>query len=201
MTRAWGDLGSDTAGGVDNMEYHISFRFNGGTMDVITAEDVTWSVPFTNSFDIRSQILFDAWQLGTGGPVTGISFRLSNGSLASDHLAATVVLGHTTNTVLSLTFADNMTDPTTVFTGTLNIPAGLEAGDWFTIPVSGFTYDPTQNLVFEVNQDAGTATNGILATNVDVPGASGGMSGPKGNPVASLAYSFGQSDIRVHLSK
>jgi len=200
-TRAYGASGSVMADGVDNAKYHISFRFNGGTMDVITTEDVGWVVPFTDSFDIRSQILFDAWQLGTGGPVTGISFRLENDSLASDHPAATVVLGHTTNTVLDTTFAANMTDPTTVFTGTLNIPAGLEAGDWFTIPVSGFTYDPTQNLVFEVNQDAGTATNRIFATGVDIPGASGGMSGPKGNPVASVYYSFGQSDIRVHLSK
>jgi len=201
ITRALGNSGSDTAGSVDNSKYHISFRFNGGTLDVITAEDGFWNVPFTDSFNIRSQILFDAWQFGTGGPVTGISFRLAFDSVASDYPAATVVLGHTTNTVLSITFADNMTDPTTVFTGTLNIPAGLNAGDWFTIPVSGFTYDPTQNLVFEVNQDAGTAMNRILATGVDVPGASGGMSGPKGNPVASVAYSFGQSDIRVHLSK
>jgi len=144
--------------------------------------------------------MFGAQQLGTGGPVTGISFRLALDSVASGYPAATVVLCHTTNTVLSMTFANNLTGPTTVFTGTLNVPAGLEAGDWVTIPVSGFAYDPTQNLVVEVTQDAGTAANPILATNVDVPGASGVVTGPRVGPTAVEAQP-GQSDIRVHLSK
>jgi hypothetical protein len=202
QTRASGNSGSATAtGGVDIAQYDISFRFNGGTMDVITAEDADWDLPFNDTFNNKSQILFGAQQLGTGGPVTGISLRLEGDSLPSDYPAATVVLGHTTNTGLSLTFADNMTDPTTVFTGTLNIPAGLKAGDWVTIPVSGFTYDSTKNLVVEVSQNAGTATNQILGTNVDVPGPSGGISGLRGVPIATEPPSAGQSDVRVHLSK
>ena len=180
--------------------HHIKLRFNGGTMDVITAEDIGLSVPFSNLHDYKMQFMFGAQQLGTGGPVTGISFRLVNNSLASDYPAATVVLGHTANPVLSMTFADNMTDPTTVFTGTLNIPARLKAGDWVTIPVSGFTYDPTQNLVVEVIQDAGTASNSILSTNVDVPGDSGMVLGDKMDLMA-FESSPGQSDIRVHLGK
>jgi hypothetical protein len=201
MTRAFGDLGSDTAAGVDNHKNHISFRFNGGTMDVITAEEANWSVPFISVDDYKSQSMFGAQQLGTGGPVTGISLRLAGDSSPSDYPAATVVLGHTTNTVMSTTFANNMTDPTTVFTGTLNVPAGLKAGDWVTIPVSGFTYDSTKNLVVEVSQNAGTATNRILGTHVDVPGPSGGISGLRGVPIATEPPSAGQSDIRIHLSK
>jgi len=200
MTRAYGDSGSGTASGVDNRKYHISFRFNGGTMDVITAEDMILPVPFYGGGDYKTQIMFGAQQLGTGGSVTGISFRLAADSVLSDYPAATVVLGHTADTVMSMTFADNMTDPTTVFTGTLNVPAGLKAGDWVTIPVSGFTYDSTQNLVVEVTQDAGTVNNVILLTNVDVPGASGVVTGPRVNPIATIS-SPGQSDIRVHLSK
>jgi hypothetical protein len=101
---------------------------------------------------------------------------------------------------LSITFADNMTDPTTVFTGTLNVPAGLKAGDWVNIPVSGFTYDPTQNLVVEVAQDAGIATNFILSSSADVPGASGAVTGPRVDPDA-IGSTPNQSDIRVYLDK
>ena len=169
-------------------------------MDVITAENTASNVPFLNGHDYKTQIMFGTQQLGTGGPVTGISFRLAFDSVASDYPAATVVLGHTADTVLSMTFADNMTDPTTVFTGTLNIPTGLNSGDWMTIPVSGFTYDSTRNLVVEVTLDAGTSINHILATNVDVPGASGVLMGPRTNPVANALFD-GQSDIRVHLNK
>jgi len=175
-------------------------RFNGGTMDVITAEDADLSVPFSNLHDYKLQIMFGAQQFGTGGPVTGVSLRLGADSLPSDYPAATLVLGHTPNTVLSMTFADNMTDPTTVYTGTFTIPAGLKAGDWVTFPVSGFTYDPTQNLVVEVNQDAGTANNETFGTLVDIPGASGLVLGDRGDLTAFEA-SPGQSDIRIHLSK
>ncbi len=199
LTRAWGDSGSDTATAVGTDKYHISFRFNGGTMDVITAGDADWPPPF-NDDDNTSQILFGAQQLGTGGPVSGISFRLANDSAASDYASSIIVLGHTDNPVLSTTYAANMTDPTTVFTGTITIPAGLIAGDWFTIPTSGFTYDPTQNLVLEVTVDPGTAGNDILATDVDVPGPSGGITGVRGIPVAT-ASTLGQCDVRIHLSK
>jgi len=179
---------------------HSKFRFNGGTMDVITNEQGVLGLPYFSNGDYRTQFMFGAQQFGTGGPVTGISFRLESDSMASDYPSATVVLGHTANTVLSITFADNMMDPTTVFTGTLNVPAGLKAGDWVNIPVSGFTYDPTQNLVVEVAQDRGAETNNILSSSADVPGASGAATGPRGNTDAAISTPI-QSDIRVYLSK
>ncbi len=182
---------------IDNAIHHIKLRFKGGTMDVITAQDAAWSNPL-RSLDRKTHILYDAWQLGTGGSVTGISFRLANDSVASDY-PASVVLGHTANTALSTTFADNMTDPTTVFTGTLNVPGGLKEGDWVTIPVSGFTYDSTQNLVVELTRGAGTVQNWILATGVDVPGANGGEVGPRTSPTSTIS-TVGQSDFRIHLS-
>jgi hypothetical protein len=185
---------------VDLAIHHIKLRFDGGTMDIITAEDDAWIRPFATFSNDKTQLLFDAWQLGTACSVTGISFRLTNDSVASDYPAASVVLGHAANSVLSMTFADNMIDPTSVFTGTINIPAGLKAGDWITIPVSGFTYDPTQNLVVEVTKDAGTAGNFILATAADTPGASGGVAGPKTDPIA-IGSTLGQSDIRIHLGR
>ena len=187
------------AGGVDNFLPHIKLRFKGGNMDVITTGDMYYTVPYSSVVDNKTQILFGAQQFGTGGPVTGISFRLWTFSLPCDYLAM-VVLGYTANTVLSTVFADNMTDPTTVFTGTLSVPFGLKAGDWVNIPVSGFTYDPTRNLVVEVAQVGGIFPNWIIATSADVPGASGAVTGPIGFPFATVAFP-GQCDIRIHLSK
>jgi hypothetical protein len=189
-----------TGGGADNVLPHIKLRFNGGTMDVITAEDVYWTVPFSFNEDNKTQILFGAQQFGTGGPVTGISFRLLIDSFPSYYPLATVVLGHNANTGLFPIFDLNMADQTTVFTGTLSVPFGLKAGDWVTIPVSGFTYYPVWNLVIEVVQNAGILPNYILATNADVPGASGVMTGERSSPVASVTFP-GQCDIRIHLSK
>ena len=187
-------------GGVDNVLPHIKLRFNGGTMDVITAGDTFWTVPYSFVDDNKTQILFGAQQFGTGGPVTGISFRLVVDSFPSNYPSATVVLGHNAYTELSPIFAINMADPTTVFAGTLSVPFGLKAGDWVKIPVSGFTYDPTWNLVIEVTQNRGILPNFILATNADVPGASGVMTGERSSPVATVAFP-GQCDIRIHLSK
>ena len=189
-----------TGGGVDNVLPHIKLRFNGGTMDVITAGDGAWIVPYSFDDNYKTQFMFGAQQFGTGGSVTGISFRLLTYSFASDYPNATVVLGHTANTALSPIFDLNMADPTTVFTGTLNVPGGLKPGDWVKIPVSGFTYDPTWNLVVEVAQDAGLP-NWILATDADVPGASGVVAGPREFLIALSAALPGQCDIRIHLSK
>ena len=110
------------------------------------------------------------------------------------------MLGHNSGTALSPIFDLNMADPTTVFTGTLFVPGGLKAGDWVTIPVSGFTYYPAWNLVVDVSQYSGTTINLISATNADVPGASGWMSGPIESPAATDG-DFGQCDFRVYLSK
>jgi hypothetical protein len=187
-------------GGVDDVLPHIKLRFNGGTMDVITVEDGVWTVPFSSVDNNKTQILFGAQQFGTGGPVTGISFRLWLDSVASYYPLATVVLGHNANTALSPIFDLNMADPTTVFTGTIIVPGGLKAGDWVNIPVSGFTYYPAWNLVIEVVQNVGVFPNFILATNDDVPGASGVLTGERSSPVATVAFP-GQCDIRIHLSK
>ena len=144
--------------------------------------------------------MFGAQQFGTGGPVTGISFRLWMDSLESDYPFATVVLGHNATTELFPIFDINMADPTTVFVGTLSVPPGLKAGDWVKIPVSGFTYYPTWNLVVEVAQNVGVFSNFILATNDDVPGPSGVITNQRSLPIASVAFP-GQCDIRIHLSR
>lgn len=160
--------GINTATGtVDGYLNNAKFRFNGATMDVITAGDAGnyFDLPFIGGDNYRTQYLYSSHELGTGGKVTEVSFRLENDSIASDYPSASIVLAQTNQTSLNTADMDtNLQGSKKVFSGTLSIPAGLKAGDWVTFPVSGYTYDPAKNLVVEVSQDAGTATNVLRGT-------------------------------------
>jgi hypothetical protein len=69
---------------------------------------------------------------------------------------------------LDSTFADNLDDATTVFSGTLSVPAGLLAGDWTEIPLTeSFIYNGTDNLVIYTRSDGGTATNNVFTSGPD----------------------------------
>ncbi len=189
-------------GTVRTRAYQPKLRFNGAPMDVITAGDAGgwYTLPFNGGSGYRTQYLYGGHSFGTSGAVTEVSFRLQNDSVASDYPAATIVLGHTANTTMTTDMPANMDDSTSVFSGTLSIPAGLKAGDWVTFPVSGFTYDSTKNLVVEVSQDAGDLTNVLRGTQTDVPGASGYAAAYKGSDTG-FGTGLGQVDVGVTVSK
>ena len=90
--------------------------------------------------------------------------------MASNSVAATVpnvkiYMGHTTKSALLTTdtYASNMTGQTLVFDGSIDVPAGLVAGDWLTIPLqTPFAYDGIQNLAVLHTADSATALNSVL---------------------------------------
>ncbi len=150
--RMYAAVGSAT-GTVDFGAYHTVFRFNGGTMDVITDGVNGYIIPVASpTSDYIAQILYDSAALGTGGRITSLSFRLSSDSNAFDHTDVNLVLGHTTLSALGgASLAANIeSNRTAAFSGTISIPAGLKAGDWVKVPLTmPFTYDPTKNLVVQ----------------------------------------------------
>ena len=147
--------------------HHIKLRFNGGTMDTITAENTSDSLPFNTSANQR-QYLYRASELGTSGTITRLALRTTSDSVALDYSNFTVILGHTSAVELTSTFADNMDDATTVFSGILSISSGLKAGDWIEIPLtSSFTYNGEDNLVVYTTTDGGTGNNNIFAGGPD----------------------------------
>jgi hypothetical protein len=125
----------------------IKLRFNGGTIDTGIGGIASTSALESDADGADVQNLNLASELGTGGTITSISLRLDNDSNAATHMNYTIKMGHTAKTdlILADTFASNMNENATVFNGVLDIPAGLLAGDWITIPVS-FNYDSTKNL-------------------------------------------------------
>jgi hypothetical protein len=166
-TFVYGTSGSPTALAVAPVSFRINFRFNGGTMNFITAGSSSLVPPFDLVTGLmKTHWLYDAASLGTGGSISKIAFRLNNNSVASDYSNFTVTIGQTSNNLLSgVLFANDFDVSANVLsTSTFSIPAGMLAGDWIEIPLSGtFSYDPTKNLVVEITTSAATAGNSVRA--------------------------------------
>jgi len=166
VRRVWGQTGNSVPAGSNGTTYDAKFRFHGSTMDVIGPND-TFTQVFGNGSSGR-QFMVRAAELGTAGSITKLACRINSNSVAASYTAYNVVLAHTNQAALANVDADNVIGGTTVFSGTLNIPAGLKAGDWVEIPFSNtFGYNGTSNLVVQVSQTSGTATQSCKVSGPD----------------------------------
>jgi hypothetical protein len=157
---------STTAAIVDGNANHITLRFNGGPMAVITpggmAGGIGDAMPFW-AINGKRQYLYRAAELGTGGTISKLACRAVLSGAAETNFNYTVILSHSTASTLGTTYATNLATPTTVFSGVLNIPAVL-VGDWLEIPFSTpFGYNGKDNLVVEVSGTGGTASGSACA--------------------------------------
>jgi hypothetical protein len=163
---AAGSTGSSTANiGMIGSVLHAAFRFNGGRVMVLP--NVTESASdqvLGNGTAGQIQSIYESALLGTSGTIENVYVRLS--SLDTPTAASLtnykLYMGHTAKTTLSMsdTYASNMDGMTTVFSGTLTIPAGLKSGDWVKIPLSHtFAYDASTNLSVLFTTDAGPVGN------------------------------------------
>lgn len=208
--RVWADDPSGVAatGSVDGTAYHIALRFHGGAVTVLPAgADAGELYPFGTGTGASSkrQYLYRMSELGSGGRITSVACRLDNAmagtSLATNYANFQVVLGHTTANTLGTTFATNMTDVTTAFSGTYTLAAGLRAGDWVEIPLNtAFAYDSTKNLVVQLSGD-GAANN----YNCDIKGdgtryLDRRASAPDRTAVSGSLLSY-QSELKLGISR
>ena len=155
--------GSNSALVAQSWSFNIKLRFNGGTMDVM-ANEVTDSSQVLGGMAPGGQIqsLYSSAELGTGGTITSVSVRLRDDSVATALTNYKLYIGNTAKTIYNIadSYASNMDENALVFSGTLNVPAGLKAGDWVTIPLStSFTYNPTKNLSVLFTTDVGSDGN------------------------------------------
>ncbi len=159
--RVYAAAGTAT-GNVDGYINNAKFRFNGVPMSVIDSNVVAYGTPL-NVTTNGMQAIYGAYTLGTGAAINSIGLRVA-GDVASDvtYTGANITMGHTTLSDLSSTLADNMDDAKVVFTGNITVPAGTKAGDWITLPVSGFTYDPTKNLTVQILPGTSDATTPLF---------------------------------------
>lgn len=160
-----GNLGAST-GSVNQYAHYTKFRFAGGTVDVITAENIYLTFPY-GMLANKQQFLYRAAELGAKGSISRLAYRLRSDSVASTYGNFELVLGDTTNTTLGDTsFSGNMTNAQTVYSGTYTIPAGLKTGDWVEIPLSTpFAYDGVGNLVVQTSNLAGSVNHIFVESN------------------------------------
>lgn len=146
----------DVSGSTSNIVHQIIFRFNGGNMAVMTDTKSPTYFPFNGEDANTMQLFYAAQDLGTAAKITGLRLRLTSNSIPEEYTGFKVMMAGTDNDTLSMTLADNLNSPVTVYNGTFKVPAGLKSGDWVDIPISGFSYNPTKNLVIQISQQAGT---------------------------------------------
>ena len=170
--RAVGDSGDVVASGVDNLAYNIKFRFDGAPVQIMpSGNGATLQVLGGLAGGSQTQSLYTPTLVGTGGTVTGISVRLTADSVATTIPNYKIYMGATDKTVLNMadTYSSNMElNSALVFDGTFDIPAGLKAGDWLTIPLqTGFTYDPTQNMTVLFMADSSSSGDNPVSSSFE----------------------------------
>ena len=142
----------------DTRSYDTKFRFNGGTMNVIGADDSGLSNFFFGTPEGR-QFHLKATDLGTAGTISKFACRLTSDSTATTYPNFTLILSHTTQTGLVATDATNIAGGTTVYDGAFTMPGGLVVGDWVEIPfTTAFSYNGTSNLAIQVTSGGGGLT-------------------------------------------
>lgn len=152
-------------GAVDQVGYHIKFRFYGGTMDILNGGTSGEAAYFDSSNNGRAQYLLLASELGASGNITSFACRINNpNATALNYTNTMVILAHTANKSLSSTFASNLAGGVSVFSGTYTMPGNILEGDYFKIPFSTpFAYNGRDNLVVSIQSDADAA--GITGVN------------------------------------
>ena len=203
--RVYAAVGSAT-GTVGPGAYHTVFRFNGGTMDVMTNEGVN-SAQVLGGLASGGQIqsLYRSAELGTGGAITSVSVRLRNDSVATSLTNYKLYIGHTTKTIYNIadTYASNMDENALAFSGTLNVAGGLKAGDWVTIPLSTpFAYDSTKNLSVLFTTDVGSVGNNIVRVGTSATQYPTRSVGRNDNAGATPGWTYdGITEVRFGISK
>jgi len=199
--RLWSADNIALTGSVSATGYQLKVRFNGGTMMLTKATASTTGIGW-DTVAGRTQRLYRTAELGTGGAITKLAFRLDTDAVASDYINFNVKVDQIDPITLGVSFLGNLTGSAqTIFNGTLSVPAGALAGDWVDIPISAFTYDPTKNLLVEYSTAGGTGAN-IMRWNTDATlYASRGIFHLTSNINDTGTLSNGVPDIKLTLSK
>lgn len=147
-------------GAVDTAAVHVKFRFNGGTMGVITDAALGTSNAFSNSVGGRAN-LYRSTELGTAAQIKSVACRMEAATSTATTLNNyKIIMGHTLLDSLDATAANNFISQSVVYDGAFSIPAGLVQGDWITVPLTTpFNYNGTDNLVIWMGTTA--ASGGI----------------------------------------
>lgn len=192
-------------GALSDVCYGVKFRFNGGTLDVITSGSGETANVFNTGTAGRLN-LYRACELGSAGTITSIACRMFNGhSSAQSYAGYRVLIGHSGLDALQEEPASgNFVDRSTAFSGIVSVPAGLVKGDWIEIPLSRpFFYDGKRNLAVWLGT---TGPSGAASDHVCVMSASSGTryvnQTATGSPGAAVVSASDRKlDMRFRMSR
>ena len=148
----------------NNRSFQPTFRFNGA--DAIVANTLGGSsLLFDDIKETTYQSLYKSTEIGTAGKITKIACRLDDepATGATDY-PLKIVMGHASSSAITATFADNMVDAKTVFSGTFTLPAQKAYGDWAEIELdSAFKYNGEDDLIITYRAEPGANPHTCMA--------------------------------------
>lgn len=172
--RAIGDSGEILASAIDSHAYNTKFRFKGAPVQIMPKGNVDPTFVlggYAGTGAAQIQSLYKTNLVGSGGVINSINVRLRADSVEATIPDYRIYMGVTAKNVLDVfdTYSSNMElNSTLVFDGSFDIPAGLKAGDWLTIPLqTGFTYNPTQNMTVLFMADSASPGNNPVSGSSD----------------------------------
>ena len=192
-SRSWGQPGSSTALSRNTMQHHTMLRFKGDRISVNTPGGMSGgsaeTFPF-NTNDGKVQYLYLASELGSSGSIGSLACRAAASS-TNDSYNYTIRLDHSSAHTLSTTFADNLVNPITAFSGTYSISSGQLQGDWFEIPLSNpFSYSCSSNLVVEIGGIGGISNSCVVDTTSTALYSQRRVSGGSGDTTGSNSSAY-----------
>lgn len=156
--------GSDAAGATGSLFTSLAsakFTFAGGDNAPFSVGGSSNQIPFTSDTTMqRVQNLYLAGDINGSGPITGVGMEIGALTTAQTY-TVTLKLGHATVNTLAANYDANYSgSPTTVANAvTFTVPAGVPAGSYVWIPVTGsFNYNGTDNLLLEIIVSSATGS-------------------------------------------
>jgi hypothetical protein len=174
---------------------NMRFHFSDGDNTVEFGGSSPAAAPFTGA-PTRIQLLYMAGEISGSGPITGLGFQVEQLTTEQTY-SYSVTMGHTTLAKLDPMFAANVTAGplTTMATGAFTVPAGISAGSYIWIPLTGtFTYNGKDNLLVDIEVSNGTGDtvlrHGVGTVSRHVSGAVGSTLGVNGDWAYHTRFRF-----------
>lgn len=136
---------------------HITFHFATGDNRVVRPAGAQFNnaIPFQNDMTNRTQLLYYSQEIQGEGPISAIGLPIGLNGInrtPAEKYVISIEMGHSTATGLQLTYSRNYSERPALVASNyiLNMPGNIPDGELIWIPISGFSYNGTNNLVIDI---------------------------------------------------
>jgi hypothetical protein len=167
-------------GNVDGTLYHAALRFKGAPIFYTRYPASTAAGTWLTIGHLTGQVqqVIPSHRVGSTGTVNRVGVRLGAAGSVAANDPVKIYVGQTTRRSLvdTDTYASNMDQYVLAYDGTLAIPGGIQAGEWFNVNLqTPFQYDGSKNLVLLFMHTRSVAAGGgndvAYTSGADWPGS------------------------------